>query len=98
MTIKLQPGETIGPMSHPGRALGEEIRARRISQRELAERMGRSPTVINDIIHGRKSITPETALELEEALDGLSAQFWLNMQTFYDLDQARMKRQAVKAS
>ena len=52
----------------PGTYLGEELAARDMSQKELAERMGRPPQVINEIIKGKKAITEETALELERVL------------------------------
>ncbi len=53
---------------HPGESLAEEIRFRGMSQKELATRMGRPPQVVNEIIRGKKAVTPETALELEAVL------------------------------
>ena len=66
----------------PGSVLKEEIEYRGITQKELAERMGRSTQVINEIILGKEPITYTTAIDLQDAL-GISAQFWLNIETAY---------------
>ena len=73
---------------HPGEYLAEEIEARGISQRELAKRMGRPANTINEIINGKKSITAETALQLEEVMPEIPARFWLNLETEYQLVKA----------
>jgi transcriptional regulator with XRE-family HTH domain len=49
----------------PGETLLEELRARDMSQAELAERTGRPLKTINEIVKGKTAITPETALQLE---------------------------------
>jgi HTH-type transcriptional regulator / antitoxin HigA len=69
----------------PGEYLAEEIEARGISQKELAKRMGRPVNAINEIINGKKSITAETALQLEEVMPEVPARFWLNLETDYQL-------------
>ena len=69
----------------PGEYLAEEIKARGISQKDLARRMGRPINAINEIIHGKKAITAETALQLEEVMPEISARFWLNLETDYQL-------------
>jgi HTH-type transcriptional regulator/antitoxin HigA len=69
----------------PGEYLAEEIEARGISQKELAKRMGRPLNAINEIINGKKSITAETALQLEEVMPEIPARFWLSMETDYQL-------------
>ena len=74
---------------HPGKLLKEELAERGMTQRELAERMRRPTQVINLIAREKKSITPETALEIEKVL-GIDAQFWVNLQAVYDLVVARM--------
>ncbi len=75
----------------PGEILAEELEARNMTQRQLAEEMGRPAQVINEIIKGKKSITPATALQLEDAL-GPSAEFWMGLQTTYRLTLARTAR------
>jgi HTH-type transcriptional regulator/antitoxin HigA len=67
----------------PGEFLIEEIEARSITQKELARRMGRPLNAINEIINGKKAITAETALQLEEVMPEIPARFWLNLETDY---------------
>ena len=77
---------------HPGEYIAEEIEARGISQRELAKRMGRPVNTINEIINGKKSITAETALQLEEVMPEIPARFWLNLETDYQLVKAIIEK------
>jgi HTH-type transcriptional regulator/antitoxin HigA len=76
----------------PGEFLAEEIEARQLSQKELARRMGRPPNAINEIIKGKKAITAETALQLEEAMPEIPARFWLNLETDYQLTKALINK------
>jgi len=69
----------------PGEYMAEEIGTRGISQKELAKRMRRPPNTINEIINGKKVITVETALQLEDVMPQISARFWLNLGTDYQL-------------
>ncbi|MBI2171432.1 MAG: HigA family addiction module antidote protein [Chloroflexi bacterium] len=75
----------------PGEYLAEELRVRGISQKELAKRMGRPVNAINEIANGKKAITAETALQLEAALPGITARFWLNLETDYQLTKALIR-------
>jgi HTH-type transcriptional regulator / antitoxin HigA len=70
----------------PGEFLKDELDARQWSQTEFAEIIGRPVRVVNEIIAGKKSITPETAREIAAAL-GTSAQFWLNLESSYKLSK-----------
>lgn len=74
----------------PGETLAEELEARGMSQKELAVRLGRPAQVINEIIKGKKAITPETALELEKVL-GIKANFWIHLETTYRMTLARTR-------
>ena len=76
----------------PGEYLAEEIEARGMSQKELARRMGRPLNAINEIIKGKKSITAETALQLEAVMPEIPARFWLNLETDYQLAKALITR------
>jgi addiction module HigA family antidote len=67
--------------------LEEFIRPLGTTQKELAERIGVSYVRLNEIVNGRRGITPSTALRLAKAL-GTSAQFWLNGQLAFDLYNA----------
>ncbi len=72
----------------PGDFLRDELEARAMSQRELADRLDRPVQVISEIVNGKKAITEETALSLERVL-GVSASFWLNLETAFQLALAR---------
>ena len=73
---------------HPGEHLAEFLEELQISQYRLAKVIRTSPRRINEIVHGRRSITADTALRLGQAL-GMTPEFWLNLQNLYDLDLAR---------
>ncbi len=77
---------------HPGETLAEELAARGMTQRHLAEQMGRPVQLVNELCNGRRAITADTAWDLEAAL-GITAELWMNLQTHYDLVKARLKRQ-----
>ena len=89
--------ESDAPVSHPGWLLAEELAVRDMSQRELARRIGRPFRVVNEIVRGRKSITAETALQLEAEF-GTRAYIWLRLQADYDLYVARGKQAASEAA
>ncbi len=73
----------------PGEILREEfLIPMDISQNKLAKSISVSPSRINSIVNGERAITAETALRLSEYF-GNSAQFWLNLQSHYDLEQAK---------
>lgn len=59
-----------------------------IKQTDLAKRLGISYPRLNEIIHGKRGVTPDTALRLERVF-GMEAQFWLNLQTAWDLYQTQ---------
>ncbi len=82
----------------PGEFLAEEIRARGMTQKELARQMGRPEQAISEIINAKKAITADTAIQLERVFEGISAQFWLNLQTTYDLTLARQRQKKAAAS
>ena len=79
---------------HPGEMLREELETREMTQVALAKAMGRSPRLVNEIVRGRRSITAETALALEDAL-GLPAISWLGLQSSYELGLAASRRDGV---
>jgi HTH-type transcriptional regulator/antitoxin HigA len=76
----------------PGEYLAEEIEARDLSQKELARRMARPANAINEIINGKKAITAETALQLEDVMPDIPARFWLTLETDYRLTRALIQR------
>ncbi|MGD2123308.1 MAG: HigA family addiction module antitoxin [Gemmatimonadota bacterium] len=71
---------------HPGEVLLEEfLLPMEVSQYRLAKDISVSPRRINEIVHGQRSITADTALRLARYF-GTSERFWLNLQTGYDLE------------
>ncbi len=79
---------THGAPTHPGEMLMEEfLKPLKMTQTELAEKLGVSYPRINEVIHGKRGVTPDTALRLEK-LFGMEAQFWLNLQLAWDLYHA----------
>jgi antitoxin HigA-1 len=73
------------PPTHPGELLLEEfLRPLGITQVEFARAIGVPLQRVNEIVKGKRGVTPDTALRFEAAL-GASAQFWLNAQTAWDL-------------
>ena len=75
--------------AHPGEILMTRyLQPRGMSVYELARRISVTRSRVNDIVRKRRSITPETALKLSAVL-GTSAEFWMNLQTSYDLHEAR---------
>lgn len=73
---------------HPGEILGEFLEARGMKKSELAERTQLAPKTISQIINGRASLTPETAVHLERVL-GVSATVWSNLDGLYRLHMAK---------
>lgn len=69
---------------HPGRILKRELEARGLSANKLALALRVPSGRVTSILNGKRSVTPETALRLSRYF-GNSAQFWMNLQTRYDL-------------
>ena len=84
------------PPTHPGEMLLEEfVKPLGLTQVELAKRLDVSYPRLNEIIKGRRSVTPDTALRLSRVV-GMSADFWLGLQHDWDLWHA-MNRPEAKA-
>lgn len=75
---------------HPGAVLREELEARGLSANAFALRLRVPPQRIQDIVAGRRGISPDTALRLEASL-GTPARLWLDMQSGYELYMAEAK-------
>lgn len=82
------------PPTRPGEMLLEEfIKPLGLSQTELAEWIGVSYPRLNEIVNGKRGITPDTALRLQQVF-GVDAQFWLNLEVAWELYQAKHSKQA----
>ena len=81
------------PPVTPGEILLEEfLKPLGISQYRLATAISVPPRRINEIVHGKRGISPDTALRLARAL-GTSERFWMNLQTRYDLSVEAIKHE-----
>jgi len=81
--------EKLLPPIHPGEILMEEfLEPMGISQYRVAKDISVPPRRINEIVHGKRAITPDTALRLSRYF-GLSERFWLNLQARYDLEKEK---------
>jgi antitoxin HigA-1 len=84
--------------THPGEMLLEEfLIPLKLTQRELAEAIRVSYQRINEIVNGRRGITPGTALRLAKFF-GMSADFWMNLQLRWDLYHAQQSEQETLKS
>lgn len=87
----LKPSEPV----HPGLLLKEEIECRGITQKSLAKQMGVSYMVLNEILNGKRPISVEYALYLEAVL-GVDAQLWIQMQADYNLQVAKTDKTIMR--
>lgn len=77
------------PPVHPGEVLLEEfMEPRALSQYRVAKEIGVPPRRINEIVHGMRAVTADTALRLAR-LFGTTPEFWLNLQALHDLERQR---------
>ncbi len=82
---------------HPGEHLAEELEALDMSAAELARKIGVPTNRVTQILNGTRSITGDTALRLGHFF-GMNAQFWLNLQSLYELRIAQEKAgKSIKA-
>ena len=81
---------------HPGEVLLEEfLKPMKITAYKLAKDVKIPQTRVSEIIHGRRSVTADTALRLARYF-GTSATFWLNLQMLYDLEEVELtKREEI---
>lgn len=83
--------------THPGEILQEEfLTPMGITQARLAEHLGISPQRVNELISGKRGVTPDTAWLLARAF-GTSPELWINLQTAFDLASVKDKHETVKA-
>lgn len=86
------------PPTHPGEMLLEEfLKPLGISQSEFAVRLGVSFPRLNEIIHRKRAVTPDTALRLARVL-GTSADFWLGLQLDWELWHAMRSEKAAEVA
>ena len=82
--------------THPGEMLDQEfLKPTGISQSELARHLKWTHAKVNELINGKRGITPKSALCLSDAL-GTSAELWLNLQRDFDLWHAQQEHKTIK--
>ena len=89
-TFRLRENEFASVSVHPGEHILDELRARKMKQKDLAELAGISNTILNEIIKGKRKISIPFAFKLEKVF-GISAETWLNLQRLYDKQQTYQK-------
>lgn len=75
--------------THPGELLHDELKERGMTQKQLSKATGIKPSVLSETINGKRSVSLNVAMALEKALD-IPTEIWLNLQTQYDLDNAKI--------
>ena len=89
--LSIMNKENITPFvaTHPGEMIKDELRERKLTQKQLALETGIKPSVLSETINGKRPVSKNVALALEQTL-GIPADIWLNLQTQYDLDSVRI--------
>ena len=86
---------TSSELIHPGEMIKDEIEARNLTQKELAQKMGVSYSVFNEMLNGKRPVSTEYALMLEAVL-GTKASIWLGLQADYNMQVAKMDTAFIK--
>lgn len=81
--------------SHPGSLLLDEIKFRNLNQKELAKEMEIQPSLFNEIIKGKRALTADIAILLEKILE-IPADYWMRLQSQYEIDLARIKEKNIQ--
>ena len=79
---------------HPGEVIKDEMESRNISQREFARQVSMSYTALNELLNGKRTLSPASALMFEAALD-IPADALMNIQTKYDMQTARQNHKIL---
>ncbi len=76
---------------HPGEVLQDELESRMIKKSAFAEQLGMKPSHFSELLHGKRHVSAAVAVKLETLL-GISAEYWLRVQVYYDLFIERTKQ------
>src|SRR5688500_13343394 len=90
--MKLRKAAEVFP---PGDYIREELEARGWTQADLAKIIGRTQPAVNEMVTGKRGITPESALALAAAF-GTSAEFWMNLEMMYALAHAEADVKSIR--
>lgn len=75
--------------THPGEMIKDELVARGMTQKQLAAETGIQPSVLSEVINGKRNVSLSMAVALDKAF-GIPADIWMNLQTNYNLDAANI--------
>src|SRR5574344_2540818 len=78
-------------MIHPGEMIKDEIECRGMTQKKLSAMTGITPSVLNEVLNGKRPVTTEYALLFEAAL-GIDADIWIGLQADYDVITAKRNK------
>ena len=92
---KIANNMTSSMLIHPGEMIKDEIIARGMTQKDLAQQMGVSYTVFNEILNGKRPVTTEYALLLEAAL-GTNASIWIGLQADFNMQKVKQDKSFMK--
>lgn len=81
--------------THPGELIRDELQSIGMTQSKLAERIGVSPSLLNEVIKGKRPVNTELALLLEASI-GVPADIWLNLQAEYNMQMAKSDASFMK--
>lgn len=84
-----------GNLIHPGEILSDELEARDISQKDFAIKLGIQPSLLNEIIKGKRGITAEHALLIGKELK-MDPSIWKNLQSNFELDKERINQKTLQ--
>lgn len=81
--------------THPGSLIFDEIKFRNLNQKEIAKEMEIQPSLFNEIIKGKRALTADIAILLEKILE-IPADYWMRLQSQYEIDLARIKEKNIQ--
>ena len=81
--------------THPGELIKDELAERKMTQKQLADITGIKTSILSQTINGKRPLSLNMAVKLEKALD-IPAEFWMNLQTQYNLDSANILKRKKK--
>ena len=82
--------------THPGEMIKDELKERKMTQKQLAEMSGIKASILSETINGKRSVSLNMAVALEKSLE-IPADIWMNMQNQYDLDSANIAERSIKS-
>lgn len=82
--------------THPGEMIKDELKERKMTQKQLAEISGIKASILSETINGKRSVSLNMAVALEKTLE-IPADIWMNMQNQYDLDSANIAERSTKS-